>query len=256
MHFARLYTMSMPSTKKASHSDFLDLEVERLQPFRIDPHCHILPGVDDGAPDPETSLRMGRRAAQAGIEVMVATPHACHPAVKCPINADILRQKAAALNELFQGEGVPVTVLPGQEFLMDERLPEMFEAGELITWADQEHYVLVELGFHRFASCTWEVLDYFRERGLTPIIAHPERYTWWEGRPEALDGLLERDCWLQFNVMSLNRLWGDEAYERALRFMASTSRWIVGTDSHSDADRYWGIEQVRALIRSRGRAQG
>ncbi len=229
----------------------IDLSAEQHRPFRVDPHCHILPGVDDGSPDMETSMRMARRAAAAGVEVMVATPHACHPAVKCRIDAAILREKTAAVNESLAAEGIPVTVLPGQEFLMDDRLPAMFEAGELITWADQNRYVLVELGFHKLSPCVWDVLDYFLGRGLTPIIAHPERYTWWDAHPEAFDRLMERRCFLQFNVMSLNRLWGEPAFERALYFLDHAAQWIVGTDSHNDHDRFWGLDVVRALLEAR-----
>ncbi len=97
---------------------------------------------------------------------------------------------------------------------MDERLPGMFEAGELITWADQERYVLIELGFHHLPECAWEVLDYFIGRGLTPIIAHPERYTWWDDRLDVLHQLNERRCFFQFNVMSLNHHWGEKATSR------------------------------------------
>lgn len=236
---------------KTDSSAVLDLMAEQHRPFRIDPHSHILPGIDDGSPGVEVSLRMARRAVAHGIEVVVATPHACHPAVRIPINADILRRRTAELQHVLNNEGIPLRLYPGQEYLLDERLPAMYEAGELITWADQGRYVLVELGFHHLHECVWSVLDYFAQRGLTPIIAHPERYTWWDEHRGVLERLEERSAFLQFNVMSINGLWGEPARDRAFEFMTRFPRWVLGTDAHSDVDRFWGIDKAKAILRSR-----
>lgn len=226
----------------------LDLEEECKYLLHIDPHCHILPGVDDGSKDLEMSLAMAGRALALGCRTMVATPHGCHPALKCEGTPEELRYRVEELNTHLGEAGLPLQVLPGTEILLNDKVPELFEAGKLLTWADQNRYVLLELGFHKLPACAWDVVDYFLQRELVPIIAHPERYTWLPEQPDAVDMLLERGCWLQINVMSINGYWGEAQQRMAIELMRKTQRWIVGTDSHSDADRYWEIGRIASEI--------
>jgi protein-tyrosine phosphatase len=228
-----------------------DLNEERRYILRVDPHCHILPGIDDGSKSLEMSLNMARRAVGFGIEHMVATPHGCHPALKCDSSPTELRRRVAELNAELEKAGIPLRTSPGTEILVNDRVPELFENGELITWADQNRYVLIELGFHKCPSCAFDVLQYFLNRNLTPILAHPERYTWLPAEPQTVKRLADLGCWFQINVMSINGLWGDMQQEMAFKLMSEVPRWLIGTDSHSDADKFWEIEKVRAALQQR-----
>jgi protein-tyrosine phosphatase len=236
----------------ASQNDILDLEQESRFIIRTDPHCHILPAVDDGSKSIEMSLNMARRAAALGIKTMIASPHGCHPAAKCEITPASLRPRVAELNRILDDANIPIQLLPGTEILLNERVPELYEAGELLSWADQGRYVLIELGFHKMPDCAIDVLKYFTGRGITPILAHPERYTWLPGAPEIIRLCADMGCWFQINVMSINGLWGNMQQEMAWRLMGYVPRWLIGTDSHSDADKFWDLEQVRQSLRERG----
>ncbi|MGI8907626.1 MAG: tyrosine-protein phosphatase [Candidatus Sumerlaeaceae bacterium] len=227
-------------------------EEESRYILRVDPHCHILPGVDDGSKSMEMSLNMARRAAGVGIKHMVATPHGCHPALKCDLSPDHLRRRVAELNHALAEAQIPLRTSPGTEILLNIGVPDLFEAGGLLTWADQNEYILIELGFHHMPTCTFEVLNYFIKRGLTPILAHPERYTWLPAAPDVVRQLADLGCWFQINVMSINGFWGGMQREMAWRLMSYVPRWMIGTDSHSDADKFWGIDEVRAALRKRG----
>lgn len=227
----------------------IDLADEALHPLRVDPHCHILPGVDDGASDLKVSLAMARRAVANGVQTTVATPHAAHPSLTLRLHRDELRAKVAALQSSLDAEGIPLRLLPGQEFYLGPELPELFQREELITWADQDRHVLIELGFQSVHSCLWDVLDFFVARGLVPIIAHPERYAWWPtAPPELLPRLIEMGCWFQYNVTSLAGGWGPAKRDRALALLARTPHFIIGTDSHDATDRYWSVDEARAAI--------
>jgi protein-tyrosine phosphatase len=200
----------------------------------------------------EMSLNMARRAVGFGFTHMVATPHGCHPALKCDLSPDLLRRKVAKLNHALAEAQIPLRTSPGTEILLNQAVPEMFEAGGLLTWADQNEYVLIELGFHHMPDCVFDVLNFFVNRGLTPILAHPERYTWLPAQPQIVRRLADLGCWFQINVMSINGLWGEMQQEMAWRLMSYVPRWMVGTDSHSDADKFWGIDQVRTALMERG----
>ena len=233
---------------QASQQPF-DLEEESQYIIRTDPHGHYLPGVDDGSVDMRMSLAMGRLAASNGIRNIVATPHACHPATKCNFSPADLRQRVADLNAAFRSEGIPVTAYPGMELLIDEVMIDLHKDGQLITWADQGKYILLELGFHELRAGAWKVLDYFDSVGLTAIIAHPERYTWLPRDEKTLWKLVDRGYFFQINVMSINGRWGEGIQDFAMHLVRSVPRWIVGTDAHSDANKFWEIEKVRRALR-------
>jgi protein-tyrosine phosphatase len=225
-----------------------DLDEERLHIIRTDPHGHYLPGLDDGSKDLEMSIAMGRLAAANGFRNVVATPHACHPASTCHFSPDDLRRMVASLNDAYRDNGIDVTVYPGMELLIDEVMIGLHEDGQLMTWADQGRYILLELGFHELRPGAWNVLEYFEGKGLTPIIAHPERYTWLSRDRGTLERLIERNCIFQINVMSVNGRWGADIQRFALDLLRTVPRWIVGTDAHSDAPRFWEIKGVRAKL--------
>jgi len=226
-------------------SAVIDLEEESRYLLRTDAHCHIIPGVDDGSKSLEMSLNMARRAASFGCRTMVATPHGCHPALKCHLSPTDLRRRATDLNSALAEQNIPVTVLPGTEYLLNGQIPELYEDGQVITWADQNRYILIELGFHHVDPCMWDVLNYFVDNGVTPLLGHPERYTWLPEQPDTIRRLADLGCFFQINVMSINGLWGRMQQEMGFRLMRYAPRWIIATDSHSDADKFWGINDVR-----------
>lgn len=243
---------NQPALEDLSDTELFDLEEESRYLLRLDAHCHILPAVDDGSKSLEMSLNMARRAASFGCRNMIATPHGCHPALKCYLSPSDLRRKVQELNDALQKEEIPVQVHPGTEFLLNPQLPELYEDGQLITWADQNRYILIELGFHHVDPCFWEVLNYFVDQGLTPILGHPERYTWLPSEPDTIRRLADLGCFFQLNVMSINGLWGEMQRTMAFRLMRYAPRWIVATDSHSDHDRFWGIGEVhRDLLKAK-----
>jgi protein-tyrosine phosphatase len=225
-----------------------NLEEEGRWIIRTDPHSHILPAIDDGSRSLAMSFDMARTAVANGVKAIVATPHACHPAAKTKYDAAEVRKMVASFNQQLKSEAIPITVYPGMELLMDESIPGLIESGWALTWADQNRYVLTELGFHECKPCTWEVLDFLLARGLTPIIGHPERYTWIHNDWDSVERLEKLGVFFQINVMSINGLWGEPQRHFALELMRYTSRWIVGTDSHSEHPKFWGIADVREQL--------
>src|SRR5690349_15218649 len=96
-----------------SASAFLDPRVEGRFVIRTDPHCHILPGLDDGSRDLSMSLKMAREMVRRGIENVVATPHGAHPGIDTHVHPDFLREQVARLSASLEREGIPLKVFPG-----------------------------------------------------------------------------------------------------------------------------------------------
>lgn len=229
---------------------FLDPRIEGRYVIRTDPHCHILPGLDDGARNFDMSLRMARRMTALGIENVVATPHGVHPHIDTNVDPDFLREQVSGLNQILQREGVPLRIFPGTEIFLRRRIVDMFEKGQLLTWADQGRFILVELGFQRRSDGVLEVIDYFISAGITPIIAHPERYLWLPGDAALFVELRDRGCIFQFNTMSINGHFGLPTKDLVMRLLPHASSFIFGTDSHNDNEKYFDFKAVMTVLKS------
>lgn len=224
---------------------YLDPFASDVLDFSIDPHCHIIPNVDDGSPDMETSIAMAERAVKSGIRIIAATPHGNHPIFETNYSPDFLRKEVNELNKVFTENNISVRIVPGTEVYLTDKVPELFESGKLITWADENRFILTELGFRKYSPALFDVIDYFLGKNITPIIAHPERYLWLPGEPEVFHKLNERGCRFQFNVMGINGLFGAPIQQLAFELIRQADFWTIGTDSHTDAVRYWELDSVR-----------
>jgi protein-tyrosine phosphatase len=138
----------------------------------IDLHCHILPGVDDGALDIRDSAGMARQAAADGIEAICATPHIRHDH---DVRIHEIAGRVEALNSRLRSEGIPVTVLPGGEVaetvvedLSDEELARVALGGG--------RWVLLEPAPGALGKSLVRRVEQLAARGHRALIAHPERH--------------------------------------------------------------------------------
>jgi protein-tyrosine phosphatase len=138
----------------------------------IDLHCHILPGIDDGALDIRDSAGMARQAAADGIETICATPHVRHDH---DVRIDELAGRVEALNAHLVDEGIPVTVLQGGE--VAETAVEGLAEEELARVAlGGGGWVLLEPAPGPLGDRIERQVEALAERGHRALIAHPERH--------------------------------------------------------------------------------
>lgn len=136
----------------------------------IDWHCHILPGLDDGAADMQQSLAMASALAAAGFRNVYCTPHRMPGCYEADNNQ--VRRGVTELQEQLQERGIPLTLLSGCEYSLDEYL--------LASLADplllgESRQILVEILPRLTAERVRQVLYDVVRSGFTPVIAHPER---------------------------------------------------------------------------------
>jgi protein-tyrosine phosphatase len=136
----------------------------------IDWHCHILPGLDDGAADMQQSLAMAEALAAAGFRTVYCTPHRMPGC--CEASNALVRQGVAELQARLQERKIPLLLLPGCEYSLDEyllaSLDDPLPLGE-------SRLLLIEILPHLSADMVRQVLYDVVRRGFTPVIAHPER---------------------------------------------------------------------------------
>lgn len=196
----------------------------------IDIHCHILPGVDDGAKDYVESIGMAKHAARKGIKVIFATPHhknGWHENKKNRILA-----KVNMLNSKLRKKRVPIKVLPGQEPRIYGELLEDYKAGKILTLNNQNKYLLIELPDSHVPAYAEKLLFNLQLEGITPIIVHPERNVQIRKNPDILYRLVMNGAATQITASSLLGKKGREIKKFSFKLIQHHLTHFVASDSH------------------------
>lgn len=213
----------------------------------IDLHCHLLPGLDDGAEDQAMALAMAQAAAEAGVREIVCTPHctAGDPAMGSRIV--YIRQMVETLRQEMARQKLPIRLYPGMELLCNRHLPRVLERGELLTLADSP-YLLIEFSFTTsLANLEWAI-HLVRQGGYRPVLAHPERYPAVWQQPDRL-----ANWFFEGVVLQLDK---DSVLGRFGRFCARTADWalrhgfahVIASDAHDLTHRTIRLERVRTFV--------
>jgi protein-tyrosine phosphatase len=193
----------------------------------VDIHCHILPGVDDGASTWETAIEMCRMAAEDGIEHIVATPHANY---KYRYDRSRFEDIVAELSEKIRDR--PKLHLGCDVHLSYENFSAILaEPAKFTIGATQ--YLLIELDDF---SVPASVSDNFREltaHGLTPIVTHPERNQFLQADVDRVQDWLALGCLVQVTASSLTGDWGPKAKSAAQRLLQRQWTHVLATDAHN-----------------------
>jgi protein-tyrosine phosphatase len=196
-----------------------------------DLHCHILHDIDDGPATLGESVDLCRIAWDNHIERIVATPHI----TAVPGMDDFLKTRDARLDELKKALvklDIRVDIFAGAEvYVTDEMI--MTRCLEQLT-LHHSRYLLAELPqTETRLPQLMGYLDTIKSRRLIPIIAHPERYVYFQRDNDMLNILLDRGALLQVNAASLCRP-GDRAiYNLAKKIVRSRAASFLATDAHS-----------------------
>jgi protein-tyrosine phosphatase len=200
----------------------------------LDLHCHILPGVDDGAASLGEALAMARFCVRDGITHVVATPH-CHRHCRL-LRRDVLPH-VARLNEELARAGVPLAVLPGSEIQVTDTAAYRrdFEAGLYCHLGDGRRFTLLEVNWKAelYPADAPELIAWLRTQGMTPIVAHPERHRYFADDPERLRALVTAGAWLQITVDSLLGNHGRDPGAAGEELLRTYPDAVLATDAHN-----------------------
>ena len=208
----------------------------------IDIHSHILPEVDDGPKSWEIAEAMCRMAAEDGIEHMVATPHSND---RYFYDRDYLSN---LLRELQQRIGPRPQLHIGCDFhLSFENMQSAIRNPERYC-IDETRYLLVEFNNFNIPQPLDDWLQQMCERGVVPIITHPERNPILQKSLERVLNWAEFGCAVQVTASAFTGSWGDRAGEAARWLMKKTAVHFVATDAHDISRRPPVLSAARKLI--------
>lgn len=200
-------------------------------PFSTDIHSHILPGIDDGAPDIEASLLLVKGIYDLGIRKTVATPH---------VIADLYRNTPAIINNALQTlikackeENILIEISAAAEYMLDDYFLKLLRNGDQLLTI-QNKLILTEQSFASVTSNLNEISFELITAGYQPIMAHPERYYFYHGNYDAYTHLKDMGFLLQVNMLSITGYYG-KPVAKAARFLFENDLVdLVGTDMHHE----------------------
>jgi protein-tyrosine phosphatase len=212
----------------------------------IDIHSHILPGVDDGAVDLPESLAMARLAVERGTAVQFATPHVTNR-LEFAL-AESVAARVAELQAVLDTEGIPLRLVPGAEVYPMEGLAQAVDDGVPLTLTHGGKYLLLDSPFSSLPMGLGQMIYLLQTRGVTPILAHPERVMPIQQNPQLLEEYVHRGLLLQVNTSSVLGRHGEEA--QATAHLLLRHRWVhfLASDSHGIRSRRPGLADAAATL--------
>ena len=207
----------------------------------IDLHCHILPGVDDGARDLGESLEMARLAVESGVRAVVATPHCVDGgALEVWSGVKMLRN---ALEEA----GIPLYVFMGMEIFGTPDTVRLLKDQQLFP-LNNSRYPLIEFPFRSDGEVETAILQDLVRAGYRPLVAHPERYDCVREDPEMVNEWMRMGCLFQVNRGSLLGRFGTGPRQMAEALVGRGFATVVASDAHSPDMRTPWMADVRELL--------
>ena len=195
----------------------------------IDLHNHLLPGIDDGAPDLDTALAMARLAVADGIEVVACTPH-IYPGLYANDSAGI-GAAISALSVQLAAADIPLHLVAGADTHLTPDLVPRLQQG-LIPTLGGSRYLLLEPPHHvappRFEEAVFQLMA----AGYVPIITHPERLSWIETHYSMFGRLVHAGAWMQLTSGSLTGRFGRRPMYWAQRMLDERQVHLLATDAH------------------------
>ncbi len=229
----------------------------------FDIHSHILPGLDDGAPDPSVAWQMAKSYVDQGVSCVACTPHIL-PGVY-PNSGPGIRQAVKEFSAFIAEAGLSLQLVPGADNHMVPDFSAGLQAGRLLTLADT-NYVLVEPPHHVAPARLKEFFFDLQVAGYLPILTHPERLSWIEEKYAVIAQLADSGIWMQVTSGSLCGAFGRRARYWAERMIGEGLVHVVASDAHNmkarppdlaggyaAAERLIGSEQAKHLFITRPR---
>lgn len=219
----------------------------------IDIHCHILPGVDDGAGTLTESLEMARVAAKQGIKKIIATPH--HNNGMFMNRGDDIIGAVDYLNGKLKQEQIPVEVLAGQEPRLYGDLIADIENGTVLQLNQTSGYVFVELPSSHVPQYTTQLLFDMQIKGYIPIIVHPERNHELLENPDKLYRMVKNGALTQITAGSVVGRGGKKVQRFADQLLASNLTHFIASDAHNVKKRgFYMQDAYQAITKTYGQS--
>lgn len=197
-----------------------------------DMHSHLLPGIDDGLQTLEETILYIKELHQLGYKKLICTPHIL-PDIY-PNTPEIILSKLTLVQGALQKHNIPVKIEAAAEYMVDIEMEQYVKSGKpLLTFG--KNYILIEMSYLAAAPNIENVIFELKLKNLQPVLAHPERYSFYYQNFNAFERFIDLGCLLQVNLLSLLGYYGKVAKNIAEKLLKQNMVTFLGTDMHRDA---------------------
>jgi len=197
--------------------------------LQTDMHSHLIPGIDDGAPDIETSLQLIGGLHALGYKKIITTPHIMWDMYKN--TREVILERLEWVRTAVKEAELDIEIHAGAEYFLDDYVAGLLANNEpLLTISGK--MVLVEFSMAYPSHSLKDILFDMQMQGYQPVIAHPERYIYLEQNKSFYGELKETGCLFQLNLLSLAGYYGRTVTELANYLVKQNYYDLVGTDMH------------------------
>jgi protein-tyrosine phosphatase len=199
----------------------------------IDMHSHLLPGIDDGLQELENSVAYIKDLKELGYNKLICTPHILSDLY--PNSPQTILPKLALVRDALKAAGVDIQIEAAAEYMIDHMFSELLAKSkkeDLLTIGGD--YILVEMSYLSPSPNFDQAIFDLRMMGLQPILAHPERYSYYHHEFEQYERFKDLGCKLQVNLLSLSGGYGPHVKKIAERLFKNEMVDFLGTDLHHD----------------------
>lgn len=210
-------------SKSTSPADYSSL--------KVDMHSHLVPGVDDGSPDMETSISFIKEYAALGYKKIITTPHILWDLYRN--EPDVIRQKAEQVRMELRRQEIDIEFHAAAEYFMDEHFDQLL-ASDVPLLTLKDNLLLVEFSFMSQPMDLKDKIFAIQMKGYQPVLAHPERYPYFIPKKHILHELKDAGCLLQMNILSLKGYYGKPIMDQAQYLLKNQLIDLIGTDLHHE----------------------
>lgn len=215
---------------------------------RIDIHCHLLPGVDDGCKTAGESLQCARALVAAGYSHCVCTPHIWPNLTENTV--ENIPEWVAALQSRLDAEGVQLRLIPGGEISLRPDIVTAIAPDHLVTYGMKRRHVLIDLWADRLPKHFEPSIRWMQSLGLNVILAHPERMRAVQLEPELADEFERMGVLLQGNLQCFGDPIGSDTRRVAELYLRENRYFAIGSDTHgpdSIEKRLAGLKRLESM---------
>lgn len=213
----------------------------------VDLHCHLLPGIDDGSKSMEISLCLAREATENGVTHALLTPHHMNGHY---VNhkQDVIRRTTEFQKQLRKHE-IPLKVFPGQEVRINGHLLDALDKGDILFADAGNRYLMLEFPDDDVPYYTSQMIFDLQQRGITPVIVHPERNTKVMEKPDLIYQLLRKGCLSQITASSYVGTFGKKVEKFSRRLIEAGQGYVFASDAHDLPERKYEMRQAFDKLR-------
>jgi len=212
----------------------------------FDLHCHILPGIDDGAKTLDDSIEMAEMAVSEGITHILATPH--HMNRNWMNDKQKVMPLVKQLQEELDQRQIPLTIFPGQEVRLYGEVLQDMEDNKILFVDETKQYVLIEFPTETIPTYAERLFYDLQSHGKTPIIVHPERNHEIIQHPNRLKTLVDKGALAQLTAASYTGGFGKKIEKLSKQLVEANLVHFIASDAHNTTNRSFHMKEAYAKL--------